>query len=400
MGTNEYVRIPIGPIHPAVEEPFRVTIMTEGEKIVDVDIRFGFNYRGMEWIARRRNYINIMYMAERICGICSFSHTYAYVLALESLGNQEVPERAKYIRAIIAELERIHSHLLITGIMAHNAGFDTWFMRLMQLREKTMDMLELITGNRVNYAIMTIGGVRRDITEKEDRMLRKYIEYMRREVMPEIIELFMHNKTIESRFVGAGILSRKEARLYSTVGPVLRGSGIEHDVRRDYPYDAYEEVDFEIITPQKILGNVHGDSYDRTLVRIYEILESLNIIEDSLDKMPSGPIHGKQMIPLPVLFKRLSGRSIGRHEAPRGEVFHYIWAENGEGPKRWKVRSPTEANGYALKPMLIGDQIADAPVTIASIDPCISCCDRITIVDLEEGVTYQKTFEELLRVSR
>jgi len=395
---KEFIRIPIGPIHPALEEPFKVTIVTDGEEIVDVDVRFGYNYRGLEWIAQRRNFINVMYMAERVCGICSFAHTYAYAITVENFIGQEIPERAKYIRAIVAELERIHSHLLITAVMAHNAGFDTWFMRLMQLREKTMDMLELITGNRVNYGIMTIGGVRRDIGDKEKRMLTEYVDYMQRKVLPEIIDLFMYNKTIENRFIGAGILSKEDARAYSVVGPVLRGSGIDHDIRRDFPYDAYGNLDFEVITPKKILGNVRGDSYDRTLVRIFEIVESLKIIEESLERLPSGPIHGKQMIPLPITLKRLSGRSIGRVEAPRGELLHYILAGNSEGPIRWKVRTPTEANAYALKVMLKGDQIADAPVTIASIDPCISCCDRITIIDTNTGEKYERTFDELLRL--
>ncbi len=400
MDNEDYVRIPIGPIHPAVEEPFRVTLITEGEEIKDVDVRFGYNYRGLEWIGQRRNYINIMYMAERICGICSFVHTYAYCMAVEQLWGKEVPERAHYIRAIIAELERIHSHILITAIMAHNAGFDTWFMRLMQFREKVMDVLEALTGNRVNYSIITIGGVRRDIGDKEKRILTNMLEYYKK-VMPEVEDLFYNNKTIEARFSGSGVLTREEAKRWSTVGPVVRGSGVEWDLRKHAPYGVYDELDFEVVVPQKFLGTYHGDSFDRTLVRIYEVYESMRIIEEALERMPSGPIHqGPKAIPLPVMFKTMKGRAIGRAEAPRGEVLHYIWAENGEGPIRWKVRSPTEANGYALKPMLIGDQIADAPVVIASIDPCISCCDRVTVVDLEEGTKRTYTFDELLKMGR
>ncbi|RLA78424.1 MAG: NADH dehydrogenase subunit [Deltaproteobacteria bacterium] len=401
-GRIEYwVKIPIGPIHPALEEPEKFIITLDGERIINVDVKLGYNLRGLEWIAMRRNWIQVLYLAERICGICSFSHNHTYARAVEEMAGIEVPERAEYIRVIIGELERIHSHLLNLGVVAHTIGYDTVLHLSWLAREKVMDILEDIGGNRVNYAGNMIGGVRRDITEKHKRAILDMIYYYRQEVMPKIEEVFLYDPTVEARLRDSGVIPKRIAIEYSAQGPTARGSGIKKDVRYNEKLGVYPDLGVKPVTPKEFTGVIKGDVFDRMVVRVGELWQSMEIIERALDQMPEGKIKAFPKDNMIIFkLKKAEGEGIGRYEAPRGEVIHYVRAEPGrDGPAKWKMREPTFPNLFAVARALVGEQLADVPVAIASIDPCLSCTDRVAVIDANTGKRKVLTEVDLLKES-
>ncbi|MBO8174184.1 MAG: nickel-dependent hydrogenase large subunit [Thermococcus sp.] len=401
-GRIEYwVKIPIGPIHPALEEPEKFIITLDGERIINVDVKLGYNLRGLEWIAMRRNWIQVLYLAERICGICSFSHNHTYARAVEEMAGIEVPERAEYIRVVVGELERIHSHLLNLGVVAHTIGYDTVLHLSWLAREKVMDILEDIGGNRVNYAGNMIGGVRRDITEKHKRAILDMIYYYRQEIMPKIEEIFLYDPTVEARLRDSGVIPKRIAIEYSAQGPTARGSGIKKDVRYNEKLGVYPDLGVKPVTPKEFTGVIKGDVFDRMVVRVGELWQSMEIIERALDQMPEGKIKAFPKDNMIIFkLKKAEGEGIGRYEAPRGEVIHYVRAEPGrDGPAKWKMREPTFPNLFAVARALVGEQLADVPVAIASIDPCLSCTDRVAVIDAETGKKRILTEVDLLKES-
>ncbi len=394
--------IPIGPLHPALKEPVQFNFELDGERIVDVDVKPGYVHRGIEFMGMRgeRNLIQVLYLSERICGICSTSHPVAYTLAAENAAQIEVPPRAQYIRVIIAELERIHSHILWAGVAAHELGFDTLLHITWRVREKVMDILEYLTGNRVNYAMFMIGGVRRDITGDQYPLVKEALDYYK-ELYEKMMSDFLHDPTIELRTRDIGILDQQDALKLCAVGPTGRASGIKKDVRQDYPYLAYADIGVDAITPDDFRGTITGDVYDRIVVRLLEVAQSIQIIEECLANMPNGEITSvEKPAKLLAQLKKCEGEGIGRHEAPRGEVFHYLRLTEGEeSPEVWKVRAPTYGNLMSWVPMLVGEEIADIPIVAASIDPCICCMDRVTVVD-QKGNKEIYSKEELIKLSR
>ncbi len=369
---SEYNRvvIPIGPQHPSLKEPACFTVTLEGEKIHDVVIGIGYNHRGMEKACESRNYTQIIYLLERVCGICSHTHTTAFCQGVEELAGISIPRRAAYIRVIVAEIERLHSHLLWLGVAAHEIGFDTMFMYVWRDREAVLDILATVGGNRVNYAINTIGGVRRDLDDqmKEDILkmtdgLEEQLKYYR--------DLALTDSTLAARLSGIGKLSREDALKYGAVGPVIRASGIDFDVRTIDPYAVYAEIPFKVAT------DTHADVFGRVVVRILEMLESIEIIRFCIKNMPDGDIVVKAPRRIP------EGEVISRTEAPRGEDIHYIRSNGTDKPDRVRVRAPSEANWHGMRHMLIGNYLADVPITIAAIDPCYSCTDRAFVVNSE-----------------
>ena len=394
--------IPVGPLHPALKEPIQFQFELDGEEITDVDLRAGFVHRGIEYMGMKgdRNLMQVLYLSERICGICSTSHPVAFTLAVENATGIEVPPRAQYIRTIVAELERIHSHILWAGVGAHELGFDTLLHVTWRIREKVMDILEYLTGNRVNYGMFTIGGVRRDITEEQYPEVRKAMDHYK-ELLDTMIDDFLHDPTVGARTRNVGVLTEKDALELAAVGPTTRASGVKKDVRQDYPYLAYADMDLEAITPEQFRSKVVGDVYDNIIVRLLEVGQSVEIIENCLKNMPSGEIKSiEKEAKLLATLKGAEGEGIGRHEAPRGEVFHYVELEGGkESPTVWKVRAPTYGNLMPWKPMFLGEQIADIPIITASIDPCMCCMDRVTLVD-GNGAEEEKTKEQLIKLSR
>ncbi|MCD6383474.1 MAG: nickel-dependent hydrogenase large subunit [Thermoplasmata archaeon] len=391
--------VPIGPIHPALKEIESFILTVDGERVVNVELDLGYSHRGLEYIVTHRcNPIQAIYIAERICGICSTSHPYAYVQSMEHAAGITPPERAEIIRAIIGELERIHSHILWAGVAAHEIGFDTLLHWTWKIRENVLDVLEAITGNRINYAMFTIGGVRRDIDEKGIRQIRSSLQFYR-EVFDTFVATFIEDTTVKMRTRDVGILTREEAEKQVAVGPTARGSGVPKDVRYDKPYSAYADLDIYPIVPDEFTHEeTKGDVYDRIVVRIFEVLQSVHILEDLCDLLEStpGPITYQQNLVVVLnQLKRAVGEGIGRHEAPRGEVFHYSMLNKREQPVVWKVRAPTYNNYASWIPMMKGTQIADIPIVIASIDPCLSCADRMTVVDERTGKSRVMTLQEM-----
>jgi len=364
--TNKF-KIPFGPQHPALKEPVSFSLALKGERIMGVGIRLGYNHRGIEKACEERTYIQDLYLIERICGICSHSHSTCFVQAVEEIAAVEVPKRALYIRTLIAELERVHSHLLWLGVAGHEIGFDTLLMYAWRDREVVMDLLALLTGNRVNYGINTIGGVRRDISGKQIEEILKGVDILE-ERTKYYIEIATQETTIIKRLSGVGVVSYEDALKLDAVGPTARASGVDRDVRRDDPYAVYGELHFDVITDK------HCDVYGRTVVRVKELMESYKIIRQCLKQLPDGPITVKVPRKIPA------GEAISRYEAPRGEDVHYVKSNGSEKPERVKVRAPTLANVQAVKHMLKDRFLADMPIVIAAIDPCFSCTDRLISV--------------------
>ena len=391
--------IPIGPVHPSLKEPMTFNFEIYGEHIERVNLAPGDNHRGIEFMGRQRNPVQIIYLAERICGICSASHPFAFCRAVENAAGIEVPERAQYIRVIIAELERIHSHILWAGVAAHELGFDSVLYLSWRAREEVLDLLEYLTGNRINYGIFMIGGVRRDITEEQIPRIRKTLEYYK-DIFAKLEDVFLSDPTIALRTKKVGILTKEDALCLCAVGPTARASGITKDIRQDQPYAAYADLEVKAITPDVLTGEINGDVYDRIVVRILEIAQSIQIIEQCLDNLPSGEIVAeKKLVKLLNQLKKAKGEGIGRHEAPRGEVIHYVKLAEAEVPEVWKARAPTYNNLMSWMPMLIGQQIADIPIVIASIDPCIACMDRVTILNKDNGQKSILTKDDLHKLS-
>jgi NADH-quinone oxidoreductase subunit D len=285
------------------------------------------------------------------------------VHAVEEIAGLAVPKRAQYIRTLIGELERIHSHLLWLGVAGHEVGFDTLLMYTWRDRELVMDVLSLLTGNRVNYGMNTIGGVRRDINNESIQEVLKATRALK-ERTKYYIEIAKEESTLIKRLSGVGKLSHEEAVMLGAIGPTGRASGVDRDTRRDDPYAAYSEVSFKVITDS------HCDVYGRTLVRLGELMESYNIIEQVLKNIPDGPVTIKAPRKIPV------GEALSRYEAPRGEDLHFVRSNGTEKPDRVKVRAPTLANIQAVSKMLEDGYLADLPIVIAAIDPCFSCTDR------------------------
>jgi len=396
LSTTTY-QIPIGPIHPALKEPVQFEFTIDGERIVDVDVSLGHVHRTIEWTGMRRNPIQILYLAERICGICSYCHPMAFALAVERIANIEVPLRAQYLRVIHAELERICSHVLWAGVAAHEIGFDSLLFFTWQIREKVLDLTEYLTGNRVTKAITMIGGVRRDITSDMLPTIKEGLDFLK-ENFEKLRHAFLDDKTVKLRAQGAGILTKEDALKLCAVGPTTRASGVKKDVRIDQPYFAFGDLDFDYVTPDVLTGEVNGDVYDRIIVRLLEVKQSIDLIEQCLKDMPEGEIVAEPKIAkLLASLKKVEGEAIGQMEAPRGEVIHYVKMTGQEHPYCWKVRAPTYNNILPWIPMLLGNQIADIPIVAASTDPCMSCTNRVTVIENNKTQVFSK--EELHRLS-
>ncbi|MBU0548379.1 MAG: nickel-dependent hydrogenase large subunit [Candidatus Omnitrophica bacterium] len=379
------VVVPIGPYHPLQEEPEYFRLYVEGEKVVDIDIVIGYMHRGIEELSEHKHFDQIPFLVERICGICSTSHPFAYVNAVEDLIKITIPERALYIRTIIAEMERIHSHLLWLGLAGHFIGYNTVWMWSWRYREPVLDMFEMITGNRNHYAMMKVGGVRRDIKDEDVPILKKTLD----DLVPAV-DMFkgavMDDPVIKARLKGIGILTKQQAIDWAVVGPTARASGINIDVRKDDPYGAYDKVSWNVIVEED------GDIFAKTKVRILEMYESIRIIRECLDKMPKGPIDFdvKDIPP---------GEGIGRVEAPRGECFHYVKSDGTNRPIRHKIRAPSYMNVASNKIAAVGGTISDATITLAAVDPCYCCTERLTVLDKHSNKNIMNGWD-LIRLSQ
>ena len=381
---EEVTEVPMGPLHITSDEPGHFRLFVEGEEIIDADYRLFYVHRGMERVAESRlNYDAVTFLADRICGICGNAHSVAYAEAVEHAQGIEVPVRAQYIRAILLEVERLHSHLLNLGLVCHYCGFDTGFQHFFRVREKTMDLAVLLTGARKTYGLNLIGGVRRDILDAQKVATIKYVREIRNEV-EALVDMLVSTANFESRTAGVGRLDPAVARDYSPVGPCVRGSGIARDVRFDHPFDGYK-----YLSGMKARSHDGCDVQSRTLVRVEEFMDSLTMIEQLLDGAPAGPVLTEDWRYTPHKF------ALGYTEAPRGEDMH--WAQVGDNQKcyRWRAKAATYSNWPILRYMFRGNTVADAAIIVGSMDPCYSCTDRVTVVDVKKKTETVLTKDQL-----
>jgi NADH-quinone oxidoreductase subunit D len=378
--------IPLGPQHPALKEPENFTFTLDGETVVDVDIRIGYVHRGIEKAFESRTYLQNVYLAERICGICSQAHTTTYVQAVEELLDLEVPPRGLYLRAIVNELNRIHSHILWLGVAGHEIGWDTLFHYSWRDRELCLDVVEEITGNRVNYAHNVIGGVRRDIPKDHFSGIVKRMNLIEQR-MNEYKRIVLQEQTVIDRALGVGKLAPELGKALCTTGPTIRASGVRWDVRVTDPRVPYIDAPFEIRTSD--LCDVAG----RVIVRLDEIIDSCRMIVHWLKTMPDGDVSVRAPRRVP------EGQAVSRFEAPRGEVIHVVVSDGTDKPYRHKARAPTLGNLPAVREMLKGGHIADIPITLASIDPCFSCTDRL-IIQTRDGHREERSLDWLRAYGR
>ncbi|MCR8487086.1 MAG: nickel-dependent hydrogenase large subunit [Crenarchaeota archaeon] len=365
--------VPIGPYHPALKEPITIKIKVEGEKIVDADIELGYNHRGIEKLLESKLWISVPFISEHICGICSGVHQMTAIMGIERIFDMEdkIPERARMLRIVGLELERIHSHLLWLGVAAHESGFDTIFMYTWRDRESILDLLEMQGGRRVVYSIGKVGGVRRDVDDKFIRKAKETMNYIKKRAQ-EYMKTFEEDLTLLARFKNVALLPYDVAVNLGAVGPTARASGIDYDVRWEDRYFGYsEEIGLRVAVRKE------GDALAKALVRLDEIIISAEIIENVLENLPAGPIELK----FPPLKTPAPGEAVARSEAPRGELIYYYRSDGKRTPYRVKVRTPTMANILSAGYMVRGGYIADVPVAFATIDPCIACMERCIIVD-------------------
>jgi NADH-quinone oxidoreductase subunit D len=374
--------VPIGPYHPLQEEPEFFKLIVEGEKVVDLEIHLGYNHRGHEFISPELTYDQIPFLVERICGICSNSHPLACVLAVEDCAGVRPPPRGAYIRTIVHELERIHSHLLWVGLAGHFIGYNTVWMWAWRYREHILEVFEMITGNRNHYAANKVGGARRDILPEQIPQILAALDLAEKKTMM-LTKAVLDDPVIHSRLQGVGVLSREQAIAYSVVGPTARASGVDIDVRRDDPHDAYAEV------PWSVPVLTEGDVFAKAKVRLLETFESIKIVRECLKRLPDGPIQA-------WVGEVPAGEGVGRTEAPRGEVFHYIRSDGTNRPLRHKVRAPSYMNIASNVVAVRGGSIADAALTLAAVDPCYCCTERM--VAFEDG-RMRYSGKDLLRLS-
>jgi Ni,Fe-hydrogenase III large subunit/Ni,Fe-hydrogenase III component G len=379
------VQIPMGPLHLTSDEPGHFRLYVDGEHIVDADYRLFYVHRGMEKLAETRlHYDQVTFLADRICGICGYAHSVAYSTSIERALKIDVPERAQYIRTILLEVERLHSHLLNLGLACHFVGFDSGFMHFFRVREKAMKMAELLTGSRKTYGMNLIGGVRRDILKEQRIQTLQWLNELRGEAAT-LINMLVETPNLVQRTLNIGRLESQVARDYSPVGPTLRGSNFARDIRVIHPYCAYDRV------PWKVTYKDGCDVLARTLVRAEEFFEAVSVVERCLESMPEGPVLTEGFTYKPYQY------ALGYVEAPRGEDIH--WSMLGDNQKlyRWKCRASSYNNWPPLRYMLRGNTISDAALIVASIDPCYSCTERVTVIDVRKKNVTVVPYKEMER---
>lgn len=384
QASPEQFTVPIGPQHPALKEPGHFIFTVEGEIVTDAAVRLGYAHRGIEKATEQRNWVQNIYLLERICGICSHIHATAYCLGVEQLAGVSAPPRAQAIRVLIAEMERVHSHLLWLGVAGHEAGFDTLFMYSWRDRETIMDLLEKITGNRVNYSANLLGGVKCDITAQQEDELLQGLEYLEARTR-HYLEVISTDALFLQRTRSIGTMTRGQAEVLGAVGPTARASGVRRDVRVEAPYGAYQDFPVEIVLASA------GDLEARFAVRLKELQVSYDLVREILAHLPEGDLEAR----LPRRIK--PGEAISRVEAPRGELFYFLKSNGSDRPERIKVRTPTILNMTSVVKLAVGHQLADIPMILAGIDPCFSCNDRCVEIrrpgresELRDWETFKK----------
>jgi len=356
----------MGPVHPSTHGVFRMRVTLDGEVVVDIEPIFGYLHRGIEKLAEQRTYTGIIPLTDRLDYISSMSNNFAYCLAVEKLAGIKVPERAEYIRVIIAELQRVAALLIAVGAFLNDCGaFFTPFLYMFRERERIVDLFEMVSGQRLTYNYMRVGGVSQDLPDEFMPALRKFMDMMPR-FMAEYDRLLVQNEILIARAKGVGILTGEQAINCSASGPVLRASGVKWDIRKADPYSIYDRFDFAIPT------QTTGDCYDRYRQRIEETRQSLHIIRQAMEQIPSGPVRAE----LPQLIRPPAGEAYAHIEAPKGELGFYLVSDNSIAPYRCHIRPPSLINLTALRDMVRGWKIADLIIIFGSIDITVGEIDR------------------------
>jgi len=353
--------IPFGPQHPVLPEPIHFDLVTEDEKVVDALPSISYVHRGLERLVEKRDFVDMVHVADRICGLCSFMHCLGYCQAVEAIMKIEVPERALYLRSIWAELSRVHSHIFWFGAAADAFGFESLFMQSLRLRETVLDIFEETTGGRVILGVCKVGGARRDISTETLKGIVSRLKSLEVQ-LDGLSAVFMNDYSIKHRLVGVGYISKEDAYTLGCVGPMARASGLALDMRA-LGYAAYKYLDVEPMVESA------GDCYARCLVRIRETFHSIDLVRQATGKIPEGPVDVK-------VKGTPNGEYFSRVEQPRGEVIHYVKGNGSKILQRFRVRVPTFSNIPAMIKVLKGSEVADVPNIILTLDPCISCTER------------------------
>ena len=356
----------LGPVHPSTHGVFRMRVTLDGEVVLDIEPVFGYLHRGIEKLAEERTYTGIIPLTDRLDYIASMSNNLAYVLAVEKLAGIEVPERAEYLRVIMAELQRIAAYLIAIGAFLNECGaFFTPFLYMFREREKIIDLFEMVSGQRLLYNYMRVGGISQDIPDEFLPALGKFVRQMPG-FIDEYDRLLEENEILLARSKGVGILTKEKAIDCSVSGPVLRASGVQWDIRKADPYSVYDRFGFDVPT-----GSV-GDCYDRYRQRVEEMRQSLRIIEQAMKQLPSGPVKTE----VPHLIRPPVGEAYTHIEAPKGELGFYLVSDNSIAPYRCHVRPPSLINLTALRQMVIGWKLQDVIIIFGSIDITVGEIDR------------------------
>jgi NADH-quinone oxidoreductase subunit D len=357
--------INMGPQHPSTHGVLRLGLTIEGERVVNVFPDVGFLHRGIEKLTESRTYIQSIPLTDRLDYMAGMSNNLAFVLAVEQLLDVEVPRRAEFIRVIVAEMSRLASHLVWLGSFANDLGASTPLLYCFREREDVLDALEILCGARMTFNYVRFGGVARDATPAFVEKTRKFLSTFDKRV-DEYEELLTKNAIFVNRTRGVGLLTREQAISYAVSGPVLRGSGVKWDLRKEAPYSAYPEMDFVIPTGEA------GDAFDRYAVRVMEMRQAARIIRQALDGLPEGDFTAK----MSRVLKPRKGEAYSRIEAPKGELGFYVVSDGTANPYRVKIRAPSFINLAALPVMSKGALVADVVAILGSIDIVLGEIDR------------------------
>lgn len=365
LRTEPFV-VNFGPVHPSTHGVFRMRVTLDGEVVVDIEPVFGYLHRGVEKLAEQRTYTGFIPLTDRMDYIASMTNNLAYVLAVEKLGGIKVPERAEYLRVIMAELQRIAAFLIAVGAFLNDCGaYFTPFLYMFREREKIVDLFEMVSGQRLTYNYMRVGGVSQDVPEEFWPALRKFLDQMPR-FIGEYDQLLKENEILAARTKGVGILPKEKAINCSITGPVARASGVNWDLRKNDPYGIYDRFDFDVVTA------TNGDCYDRYRVRIGEMRQSLRILEQAVKDVPQGPVRAE----VSNLVRPPKGEAYAHIEAPKGELGFYLVSDGGIAPFRCHARAPSLINLTALREMVRGWKVADLIIIFGSIDITVGEIDR------------------------
>jgi len=367
-GDGESLEVAMGPHHPSTHGVFRMDVVLDGERVVKLKPVFGYLHRNHEKIAEGTTYLAAMPYTDRLDYFCSLTNNWAYALAVEKLAGLQVPERAEYIRVITAELTRLQNHACLIGFLAQDMGASgTPLMYAFREREKILDLFEALSGARMMCNYMRFGGCRCDLPDGWLTQAQTVVAEFPR-FIDEFENFLTGNEILMSRTQGIGRMSRELAINAGITGPLLRAAGVDYDLRKVDKYGIYDRFQFRVP-----LGD-HGDTFDRYMIRILEMRESVKILEQALPKIPAGPI----VDPKTKLrgFRPKAGEAYGRIEAPKGELGFYLISDGGPNPYRYRVRPPSLINLTVLEDICLGQMIADVVVILGSVDIVLGEVDR------------------------